>query len=158
MFHTLGGWVHRRRRLVLLAWAVLFAVGIVVGSAVFSNLKDSNGGSSSPSVQGFKILDDASNKGPSMVAVIDGKPVDDPATRAAVERASRSVSELPGVISVANAYNSTDTLLRAKDGTASLIVVTVRKTDDPMTVHDDVEHVRGVLHDAVPGAAVNARR
>jgi len=154
MFHTLGGWVHRRRRLVLLAWAVLFAVGIVVGSAVFSNLKDSNGGSSSPSVQGFKILDDASNKGPSMVAVIDGKPVDDPATRAAVERASRSVSELPGVISVANAYNSTDPLLRAKDGTASLIVVTARKTDDPMTVHDDVEHVRGVLHDAVPGAAV----
>src|SRR6266536_2447176 len=154
MFHTLGGWVHRRRRLVLLAWAVLFAVGIVVGSAVLSNLKDSNGGSSSPSVQGFKILDDASNKGPSMVAVIDGKPVDDPATRAAVERASRSVSELSGVICVANAYNSTDPLLRAKDGTASLIVVTARKTDDPMTVHDDVEHVRGVLHDAVPGAAV----
>src|SRR6266487_3599766 len=55
MFHTLGGWVHRRRRLVLLAWAVLFAVGIVVGSAVFSNLKDYNGGSSSPSVPGAEV-------------------------------------------------------------------------------------------------------
>jgi RND superfamily putative drug exporter len=152
VFHSLGRVMYRRRRLVLVVWLVLFAVGIVVGSAVFNNLKDSNGGSSSPSVQGFKILDDASSTGPSMVAVVDGKPVDDPATRAAVERASRSVSELPGVVSVANAYNNTDPQLHAKDGTASLIVVTVRKTDDPMTVHDDVEHVRGVLHDAVPGA------
>ncbi len=63
MFHSLGRVMYRRRRLVLVVWLVLFAVGIAVGSAVFSNLKDSNGGSSSPSVQGFKILDDASSHG-----------------------------------------------------------------------------------------------
>ena len=60
MFSAIGRWVYRHRRLVLVGWLVLFAVGIVVGSGVFNNLKDSNGAGSSESVQGFKILDQAS--------------------------------------------------------------------------------------------------
>jgi putative drug exporter of the RND superfamily len=98
MFEAVGRFVYRRRRLVLLAWAVLFTVGIVVGGRVFSNLKDSNGGSSSSSVQGAKILDKASGTGPSMMVVVSGQPVDDPATRAAVERATTAVAAVPGVV------------------------------------------------------------
>jgi putative drug exporter of the RND superfamily len=154
MFEAVGRFVYRRRRLVLLAWTVLFAVGIVVGSRVFSHLKDSNGGSSSSSVQGATILDKASGAGPSMVAVVSGQPVDDLATRAAVERASTAVAAVPGVVGVVNAYHTTDPRLRAKDGNASLIMITVRKTDDPMTGHNDVQRVRAVLHNAVPGATV----
>jgi putative drug exporter of the RND superfamily len=33
-------------------------------------------------------------------------------------------------------------------------MVTVRRTDDPMTGHNTVQRVRGVLHNAVPGAVV----
>ena len=154
MFSAFGSWVYRHRRLVLVGWLVLFVVGIVVGSGVFNNLKDSNGAGSSESVQGFKILDKASGTGPSIVAVVSGRPVDDPATRAAVDAASQKVSALPGVVSVATAYSTPDPQLRATDGSASLIVVTVRKTDDPMTGHSQVEKVRSVLHDAVPGATV----
>ena len=61
MLAALGRFVFRRRRLVLLAWAILFVVGIVVGGTVFDHLKDSNGAGSSESVQGAQILDDASS-------------------------------------------------------------------------------------------------
>ena len=154
MYTAIGSWVYRRRRLVLLGWLVLFAVGIVVGSAVFGNLKDSNGSSSSPSVQGFEILDNASGRGPSVVAVVSGRPVDDPGTRAAVQAASRRLSALPAVVSVANAYTTPDPALRAADGTASLMVVTLRASDDPMTGHTQVDKIRSALHGAVPGATV----
>jgi hypothetical protein len=36
MLSALGHFVYRRRRLVLLGWAVLFVVGIAVGGGVFS--------------------------------------------------------------------------------------------------------------------------
>jgi RND superfamily putative drug exporter len=83
---------------------------------VFNNLKDSNGASSAPSVRGARILDQASGMGPSMVAVVSGRPVDDPATRAAVEAASQKVSALPGVVSVATAYSTPDPQLAPPTG------------------------------------------
>jgi RND superfamily putative drug exporter len=91
MLGALGDFVYRRRRQVLLAWAILFVVGIAVGGGVFNHLKDSNGAGSSESVQGAQLLEDANSTSASLVAVVNGKPVDDPATRAAVVRASRSV-------------------------------------------------------------------
>jgi RND superfamily putative drug exporter len=154
MYTAIGSWVYRRRRLVLAGWLVLFALGIVVGSAVFNNLKDSNGSNSSQSVQGFKILDKASGMGPSVVAVVSGRPIDDPGARAAVQAASQKLAAIPGVVSVANAYTTTDPQLRSTDGTASLIVVTVRTTDDPMSGHTQVDKIRTALHGAVPGATV----
>ena len=108
MYTAIGSWVYRRRRLVLLGWLVLFVIGIVVGSAVFNNLKDSNGSNSSESVQGFNILDKASGMGPSVVAVVSGRPVDDPAARAAVQAASQEPAAMPGVVRVANAYETPD--------------------------------------------------
>ena len=69
-----------------------------------------------------------------MVAVVDGRPVDDPATRAAVVRASQSVPALPHVVDVVNAYNASDPRLRATDGRASLIVVTLHETTDMATI------------------------
>ena len=88
MYGKVGRFCFQHRRAVLLSWLVLFVVGIVVGSGVFSHLKDSNGAGSSRVVQGFNILDNASGTGPSAVAVVTGTR-DDPATRAAVERRAR---------------------------------------------------------------------
>ena len=109
-------------------------VGIVVGSSVFSHLKDSNGAGSSESVQGAQLLDDASTTSASLIAVVDGRPVDDPATRAAVVRASQSVSGLPDVVDVVNAYTASDPRLRATDSSASLIVITLDETTDMATI------------------------
>jgi RND superfamily putative drug exporter len=154
MLAALGRFVFRRRRLVLVAWAILFAVGIVVGGTVFDHLKDSNGAGSSESVQGAQILDDASSTSATVVAVVNGRAVSDPATRAAVVRASQSVSALPHVVDVVNAYNASDPRLRATNGRASLIVITLHDSTDMVRVHDDVAAVRKTLHDAVPGASV----
>jgi RND superfamily putative drug exporter len=154
MLGALGRFVYRRRRLVLLGWGILFVVGIAVGGSVFGHLKDSNGAGSSESVQGAQLLDDASSTSVSLVAVVDGKPVDDPATRAAVVQASQSVAALPHVVDVVNAYDASDPRLRATDGSASLIVITLDETTDMATIKDDVAQVRKTLDDAVPGATV----
>jgi RND superfamily putative drug exporter len=156
MLPALGRFVYRRRRLVLLGWAILFVVGIAVGGGVFSHLKDSNGAGSSESVQGAQLLEDASSTSATLVAVVNGQPVDKPGTRAAVVRASQSVSALPHVVSVVNAYTASDARLRADDARASLIVITLREsTDTDMgAIHDDVARVRQALHHAVPGANV----
>jgi hypothetical protein len=45
-------------------------------------------------VHGAQLLEDANSTSANLVAVVDGKPVGDPATRAAL-RASRAVSGLP---------------------------------------------------------------
>ncbi len=154
MLGSLGRFVYRRRRLVLLGWGILFVVGIAVGGSVFGHLKDSNGAGSSESVQGAKLLDDASSTSVSLVAVVDGKPVDDPATRAAVVQASQSVAALPHVVDVVNAYDASDPRLRATDGSASLIVITLDETTNMATINHDVAQVRKTLDDAVPGATV----
>src|SRR5690349_472938 len=154
MLGAIGRFVYRRRRLVLLGWGILFVVGIAVGGTVFGHLKDSNGAGSSESVQGAQLLDDASSTSVSLIAVVDGKPVDDPATRAAVVQASQSVAALPHVVDVVNAYDASDPRLRATDGSASLIVITLDETTNMATIKDDVAQVRKTLDDAVPGATV----
>ncbi|HEY7052249.1 MAG TPA: MMPL family transporter [Mycobacterium sp.] len=154
MLATLGLFVYRRRRLVLLVWVILFAVGIVVGGSVFSHLKDSNGAGSAESVQGAQLLEDASTTSVGLVAVVDGQSVDDPATRAAVVRASQAVSELPHVAGVVNAYDASDPRLRATNGRASLIVITLDETNDMARVKGDVSQVRKTLDHAVPGTTV----
>lgn len=78
MLTRLGNWSARRRRSVMISWAVLFVVGILLGSRVFGYLQDSNGGSGSESVQGFNLLKDARTSGNSLIALVDGVKVNDP--------------------------------------------------------------------------------
>src|SRR3954451_1599532 len=141
--------------MVLAAWLAVFVIGFGVGSGVFARLKDSNGSASIESVKGFDILDDASTTGPGVLAVVDGARVADPGTRAAVERLTAKLRGLPHVQTAVNAYGSADPRLRAKDGRASLIVLTVRKNDDdPMAMHRDVDRIRDAVKGQVPGARV----
>jgi RND superfamily putative drug exporter len=72
MYASVARFCVRNRRWVLLAWVLLFAVGIVVGSQVFNQLKDTNGASGAESVQGSSILDKASSAGPSAVVLVRG--------------------------------------------------------------------------------------
>jgi RND superfamily putative drug exporter len=153
MLTRLGSWSARRRRLVMTAWAVLFIVGILLGSRVFGYLKDSNGGSGSESVQGFNLVKDARSSGNSMIALVDGASVNDPATRTAVLAAKDELSTVKDVTGVVTAYDVPDARLRATDGRASIMLISVRDVSD-MAMHRQVDDVRAALKDAVPGATV----
>src|SRR3954447_26333301 len=155
MYGRVGRVCVEHRRAVLVSWLVVFVVGIVLGGGVFARLKESNGSSSIESVKGFNILDDAQRSGPGAIAVVDGARVSDPATRAAVERLTAKLRALPHVRSAVNAYGSPDPRLRAKDGKASLIVLSVAKNEgDPMAMHRDVDRIRDTVKEQVPGASV----
>jgi RND superfamily putative drug exporter len=150
----LGTFCVRRRRLILLAWLGLFVTGILIGGEVFTHLKESNGSSSAESVHGFNLVAKVSTRGGSMVAVIDGARVSDPAVGKAVVAAAHRVSKLTGVTGVVTAYDSTDPRLRSADGRASLMLVQTAKTTDMVVSHREVADVRAALADAVPGATV----
>ncbi len=154
MFATIGKFATRRRRLLLLAWLALFVAGVVVGGGVFMKLKNSNGNSGAESVRGYTLMSAAQTHGMPLVAVVDGPPVDAPATRDAVRAAAHKPSGVPGVSGVTTAYDSQDPMLRARDGRASLIVIATVKTDDMMAMQKTVVRVREALHGSVPGASV----
>src|SRR3954467_13199129 len=157
MLAALGSWSYRRRRWVMAAWAVIFVVGIGVGGQVFGQLKDASGGSGSESVKGFNLMDAASPNGPSVIALIDGRRVADPATRTAVLVAKAKVERLPYITDVTTAYDVSDARLRATDGRSSLMLITVEKTGshDQMAMHKKVADIRATLDGSVPGARVS---
>jgi putative drug exporter of the RND superfamily len=123
MFGAIGRLCYRRRRLVLAAWAVLLVLGLTVGGQAFSRLKTSGGSSSVESVQAFNRLDDASTTGQRLLAVVDGRPVSDPATAAAVTAAARAIRAMPQVADVFDTYETPSPDLKASDGKASVVVV-----------------------------------
>jgi putative drug exporter of the RND superfamily len=154
MYAALGGFCFRYRRWILLGWLLLFVAGILIGGQVFQRLKDSNGGSSAESVQGFNFVDRAARTGPSAVVLVNGPPVDAAGTRSSVAALTARLERLPHVTGAVNAYSTADPQLRAKDGRASLVVVSVQKTDDAMVMHGDVDAIRSAARGAVPGAQV----
>jgi len=154
MYATVARFCVRNRRWVLLAWVLLFVVGIVVGSQVFNRLKDTNGASGAESVQGSNILDTASSTGPSAVVLVKGPPVAAAGTRASVLALTSKLERLPQVTGAVSAYTSPDPALRASDGHASLIVVSVRKNASMTAQHMAVDAMRSAAHGTVPGAQV----
>src|SRR5262245_52541151 len=70
MYVSVARFCVRHRRWILLAWVILFVAGMVIGSQVFSRLKDTHGGSGSESVQGEAIMTRASSMGPSALVLI----------------------------------------------------------------------------------------
>jgi RND superfamily putative drug exporter len=144
----------RRRRGVLAAWMLLFVAGIAAASMLFMRLTDSNGGASSESARGSALLTKASSMGPMAVVLVKGPALDSPGTRAAVQALTARLERVPQVTGAVNAYTSTDSALRATDGHASLIVVTVRKDAGMMDKQMAVNAMRSAARGAVPGAQV----
>src|SRR3954447_24783089 len=106
MLAALGRTAYDRRRLILCTWLILALAGFVIGSGVFSHLKDSNGVSSAESVRGAKALHDGSQKGPGILVVVTGTEVRDPAVRAAVQKVGARIAQEPFVHDVATAYDA----------------------------------------------------
>jgi RND superfamily putative drug exporter len=154
MYASVARFCARYRWPVLAAWVLLFMVGTVIGGGVFTRLKDSNTGSGSESAQGSAILNKAASMGPTAVVLVKGPPVNAPATRAAVQALTTRLQRVPQVTGAVNAYTSPDPMLRATDGHASLIVVSIRNSGDMMSQAMTVDTMRAVVHGAVPGAQI----
>jgi putative drug exporter of the RND superfamily len=150
MLARLGSWSSRRRRVVMAAWAVLFVIGIAIGSQVFGQLKDSAGAAGNEAIKGMNLMDDAATQGPSLIALVN-RPVNDPSAKSPVLAAASRLEQLPDVTDVTTAYDVNDPRLRATDGHASLMLISVKKvsSDDPMAAHKQVE----VIRDALSGTA-----
>ena len=153
MYASVARFCVRYRRWVLAAWVLLFVAGVVIGSQVFSRLKDTNSGSSE-SARGAAIMDKAATMGQGAVVMVKGPPVGAASTRAAVLALTARLERVPLVIGAVNAYTSPDPMLRARDGRASLIVVSVRKSNDMMAQTMAVDTMRAEARGSVPGAQV----
>ena len=143
----LGAFCFRHRVAVCLVWLVVLVAGFGLGSQVFGRLSDTGGAADSESVRGFELLQESAETGPRVVAVIDGRPTEDPAVRSAVSAASASLRATPGIQAVLDVYSTPAPQLRATDGRASSVVVDLAK-DLPAERQDElVALARDTLHD-----------
>lgn len=143
----------RHRRAVLVTWLVVFAAGIAIGSQVFSRLKEATP-TGTESATGMSLLRTADGMGMSATVLVQGPPVQAPATRAAVQTLTDRLEQLPDVAMATNTYTDPNPALRSRDGHASLIVVTIDKNIDMMAQTMALDAMRTTADHAIPGARV----
>ncbi len=153
MLSALGRLCVRRRWYVLAIWTVLLSLGVAFGSQVFARTTESRGPTTYEASQGFAALEDAQPGGGTVSGLVDGVAVDDPAVRDAVQRSAGALRDVPGVLRVDDPYAPTRPDLRARDGRALLVPVTLVRDPDDATETRVLEAVRRELS-AVPGAEV----
>jgi RND superfamily putative drug exporter len=137
----LGRAAIRHPRRMIAVWGLVVVASFIAAPVLFSSLtSDMRGGDSSESGRADERVDElvaqlppqdrAARPGPTVIGVVDGLDVDDPGTEAALRDAVARIAELPHVDSVADAYGSDDAGLRAQDGHASAVVVTMDRSPD----------------------------
>jgi RND superfamily putative drug exporter len=106
-------------------WALVIALGLVFGTKVFTQTSTGAKAAGSESAVGNALLSAADPAAHSVVALVDGVPVDSAQARTAVAAAAADVSRISGVVAVSDAYQGTaaSAALRAADGTAGLVQV-----------------------------------
>jgi putative drug exporter of the RND superfamily len=154
MFATVARFCVTRRRWVLAAWMLLLVIGLAAVIPLWGALKNSGSATGSESARGAAIMDKATSMGPTAVVLVKGPPVNAPSTRAAVSALTAKLERVPNVTGAVNAYTSPDPQLRARDGHASLIVVSLRKSADMMAQNMSVTTMRADAAGSVPGAQV----
>jgi putative drug exporter of the RND superfamily len=124
MLRRLARFSLRHRRLVALAWVVLFVAGIAIGGAVFGRLDpdvgDVEGTESAVAGARLHALDPG---GETVAAVADGIDPRDPAAAAAVAATAERLRAIPGVAEVAAPVAGGPPELAAVDGRAVLVAV-----------------------------------
>ncbi len=124
MFACLARFCHHRRRLVAAVWLAVLLAGFAYGGHVFGRLGTGNDlRSDAESVRAFERLGRLSHSGTSVTAVADGRPVDDPALKASVQRVAARISATPGVVRVTDWYRQPLPALVARDRRGMLIRV-----------------------------------
>ncbi|MFD8782234.1 MMPL family transporter [Kitasatospora sp. NPDC059599] len=151
---ALGRFCFRHRRWVLGFWAVVLVVGVLIGGRVFEGSVAGASSASAEADRGSAVVAAADPVKGTVTAVVDGKPVDDPAVKAAVEQATAEIAGLPGVSAAVDAYGSgpAQATLRSADGTASL--VSVRLADTATSAQTDAVTQRLAALNGAGGAHV----
>ena len=148
MLQRLGRASIRHPRRTLAVWFLAVVGSVAAAPVLFSSLTTDMGeGGSSESARADDRIDELFDQlpptavepeGEVLIAVVDGLAIDDPATEAAVTAATDAISGLPGVAEVLDPYRAPDAGLRATDGEAAAVVVTLEPEVDGDTALDAV--------------------
>jgi len=118
--------VIRHRRAVITSWILLLIITAAVGSSAFSVLSSEFGaGTSTESGRVAHELDRMAETGGQVAIVADGVGVNDAATEQRLAPGLESIAAIDGVIDVADPWSTGLDALRATDGQAALVVVTL---------------------------------
>ena len=111
MFAAIGRFAYRWRRMVIAAWVVLFAAGLMIGGQTFSRVKaDLEGSGDAESVIAHQRLEELGSRTPDILGVVDGVQIDAPATEQAISATSQSIAEIEGVEVESEVYEPGETL------------------------------------------------
>jgi RND superfamily putative drug exporter len=122
----LARFVVRRRRTVIIGWIALLVLTAAIGSSAFSVLStDFGAGSSTESGRVAQQLDDLAETGGQLAIIADGIDLEDPLVHEHISAGLASIAALDGVIDVADPWSTGVEALRATDGRAALVVVTL---------------------------------
>jgi RND superfamily putative drug exporter len=139
-----ASFVVRRRRAVIVFWVGLLLVTATIGSSAFSVLStDFGAGTSTESGKVAAALDDLATTGGQLAIIADGIDVDSPAVQARVADGLAPIAALDGVISVIDPWSTGVDELKATDGRAALVVVTLSGDLDD----EEQEAVAGKVED-----------
>lgn len=135
MFAWLGNSIYKARWFVLIAGLVFMAVSGILGTSVFSDLKA--GGYNNPGAESTKVEELLKSQlgQPDRFLVVlfdskDGKTVEDPAYKSAVEATLAKVDGQPNVTSISSFYTTQAASFVSHDRTATYAVVGVNGDDD----------------------------
>jgi RND superfamily putative drug exporter len=122
----LARFVVRHRRSVILTWIIVLIVTATIGSSAFSVLSSEFGaGTSTESGRVAHELDNLAETGGQVAIIADGINVADPAVQQRITNQLAPLAQLDGVIDVTDPWTSGIDALRATDGRAALVVVTL---------------------------------
>ena len=147
MLGQLGRWVHRRRRIVLVVWALLVVAGAVLGGSVFDRAEDvgQRAGAESTTVERrLDALDALDPEGEQVVVLLAGADPLETATSELASRAVFAVRELPGVVDLRDPWTTSAYELVAEDRSSAVVEVDLDPalTDDQAAaLADDIAEV-----------------
>jgi len=148
----------------MVAWLIVFGVGLLAGGQVTERLTGGSGAASThESIAASQMLGKHDTTGPRISAVVDGVAVDDPRLRSALGVARGDLSGIDGVAKVTDPLQAGPTVpaalapLVATDRHAVLVTVTLKK-DLPASVQTQADsaveaRLRAVAGD-LPGSRV----
>ncbi|MEA3215675.1 MAG: putative drug exporter of the superfamily [Acidimicrobiia bacterium] len=123
---SLGRLVVRRRRIVIVTWIMLLLVTGFVGSSAFSVLSTEFGaGTTTESGKVARQLDDLAETGGQIAIIAGDIDVDDPQVARRLTAGLADIGALDGVLGVVDPWSGGTDALRATDGRAALMVVTL---------------------------------
>lgn len=141
MLERWGGFVHRRRRMVLAAWGVLVALGVVLGGSVFDRAQEPPAQADLESTVVESRLDQVDPEGEQIVVVLRGY---EALAVAMVDEAARVIHDvraLPGVAEVRDPYTGGASDYLADDGQGAVVEVELDPAltdDEALEVADEV--------------------